>query len=107
MPDERRTEAELSNAKTSEIMKLMDRLFELSGQKPFSGLVSELQDEVKKQAGEFEKNGMTANDMSQVIDKVPDLVAETVSHTFAAMAASMTDAIKHPDKLQSLMQQNK
>ena len=107
MPDERRAEEGLSEAKTKEMLSLMDRLFELSGQPPFTSMISQLQSEIKKQAGEFEKNGLTTNDVSVIADKVPDLMAETVSQTFAVMAESMKDAIKHPDKLKGIMQQNK
>ena len=96
MPEARNIE----DARTKEIIELMDKLSDLVGVASFSSQMNQLVDTAKGQRQSIKENtAMTDTEVDALMDQFPTLMAETISQTFNAMTSSMQQVLNNPEKL--------
>lgn len=96
MPEARNIE----DARTKEIIELMDKLSDLAGVASFSSQMNQLVDTAKSQRQSIKENtAMTDTEVDALMDQLPNLMAETISQTFNVMTSSMQQVLNNPEKL--------
>lgn len=101
MPETRNIE----EARTKEIIGLMDKLSDLAGVASFSSQINQLVDTAKGQRQSIKENtSLSDTEVDALMDQLPNLMAETISQTFNAMTSTMQQVLNNPEKLKEALQ---
>lgn len=101
MPETRNIE----DARTKEIIGLMDKLSDLAGVASFSSQINQLVDTAKGQRQSIKENtSLSDTEVDALMDQLPNLMAETISQTFNAMTSTMQQVLNNPEKLKEALQ---
>lgn len=100
MPETR----EIDNLKAKEIIALMDKLADLTGASSFTSQLEQIIQVTKSQRSTIKENtSLTDTEVDQMLEQLPNLMADTVSQAFNALSASMQQVLSDPEKMKQAL----